>query len=237
MNTVAPCTTLAKSRRIRFLFLAALFTCSSTAFRTPQRLAPTLKSPPFVHASTRFDDLVEEIVFSGDIPTFIRKSSPTDAVLTSDFRAYVAATLQASTDDDEKAVLEEISALIASRLADNESDNDAYTLSAAAAPTSSSANNDADANEDGVDWRVRMKQLQFDGEDLDTTGQQVDKLGVFEKKKERVAVAAAVGITDLGQKTADGVAELIRRREEAALRAAEEEAERIRTNNKIVQQF
>jgi hypothetical protein len=145
--------------------------------------------------------------------------------------------LQASTDDDEKAVLEEISALIASRLADNESDNDAYTLSAAAAPTSSSANNDADANEDGVDWRVRMKQLQFDGEDLDTTGQQVDKLGVFEKKKERVAVAAAVGITDLGQKTADGVAELIRRREEAALRAAEEEAERIRTNNKIVQQF
>ena len=238
MHATAPSTPAVKSRckAFRVLFLTVLLACSCTAFQPCALFQPArlLKCSRPLHHAIAFNDLIEEVIFSGDPIAFIRKSAPTDTVLSPSFRSYVAEALQKSTDSDERAMLDEISSLIASRLGDDDT-NESLMLSDA--PTTSSAATDDD-DDDVVDWRERMKALQA-GEEKDTTGLVVDKLGVFEQKRAvPISTTAAIGgITDQGNEKAVEAAAIIRRQEEEALRAATEAAQVIQKNNKIIQQF
>lgn len=175
------------------------------------------------------DDKLEEVIFSGDMLGYIRKSPPADVILTEEFNTYLNAQISATTDDDERGLFVEISTLIANRLQADVSNG--VTRSDEVVESIPEV-----AEDDNIDWRERMKAIQS-GDAVQLTGNEVvDKFGVFEKKKTIVS-NQSVKTTDEGANKAQDVATILRKQEEAMAAAIRAQADLDARNNLEWKQF
>jgi hypothetical protein len=175
-------------------------------------------------------DMLEEVIFSGDLPGYIRKSSPSDAILTEEFSTYLSRQISITKEEEERVLLVEIAMLIANRL-QADTNNDKAFVDAIADSASEAVEVD-----ESIDWRDQLKKLQF-GESVELTGNEViDKLGVFEKKKSAV-LKQSVKTTDEGANKAQDVVSILRKQEEAIAAALRAEKELDARNNLEWKQF
>jgi hypothetical protein len=199
------------------------FRCTTTTSSSCQRQSG-------IRVRGTMGDMLEEVIFSGDLPGYIRKSSPSDAILTEEFSTYLSRQISITKEEEERVLLVEIAMLIANRL-QADTNNDKAFVDAIADSASEAVEVD-----ESIDWRDQLKKLQF-GESVELTGNEViDKLGVFEKKKSAV-LKQSVKTTDEGANKAQDVVSILRKQEEAIAAALRAEKELDARNNLEWKQF
>ena len=238
-----------------FLILCILWLEVDSIQRIFRRSQSTLRFHQAHHllcTSVDYDDLLEEIVFSGDVAGYVQKATSKDVVLTEQFFQYVSDAAKKSNDNDEKQLLGLIASLISSRQGIDKGDdkevadfriNNNLPMNVAEGFQSASGvfqpvNQLTAEVEDDLDWRERMKIMQR-GEERDVSGKVVDRLGVFDKKKETTVINNEVIAIDPleAAKKAQAAADIMKKKEEEMLAIQRANIEREAANQKVWKGF
>lgn len=224
------------------------------AFHKPTRITRISRSSRWIlrMSSTAMEELFENIVYSGDVSGFVKKSRD---VLSAEFESYLIMKADNSDDDEEKQLIAEINELIFSKrnfLDAEKSAIDTFTgLDLSESNVEELVNRDEIEDISGtsmIDMLSYIKTVQSGKEvDMAQLGV-VDKLGVLDRKKadsikrnqqesgleEKKVLVEGL---DHGEKKAREVAAMIRRKEEAAIAAALELAELEAKSNREYKHF
>ena len=221
------------------------------SFRTIVRSQSILRFQQRFNSQSH-DDILEEIIFSGDVSGYIQKATSKDVVLTEKFFQYVNDAAMQSNDDDEKQLLQQIAQLISSRQGTDKGEDKDVTdfrinnklpinvpegFQSASGVFQPTGVNDIDDIDD-IDWRERMKIMQR-GEERDVTGKVVDRLGVFDKKKTTSVTNHEGKPIDPVEaaKKAQAAADILKKNEEEMLAIQRANIEREAANQKVWKGF
>jgi hypothetical protein len=135
-------------------------------------------------ADDHMEEILEDIIFSGDVAGFVRKSKD---VLEPDFKTFLDGRMSSCHEDDERRILTEIIQLVTAKqeeeaqrkeMAQSILNSILVDTPAEKGISTEPAGNSVD------DLRKHLMGVQ-QGKEVDAEGKVVDRLGVFDKKKEK----------------------------------------------------